>query len=157
MALISTERFGKNVRFWVDKLSISIWFDISAGVLIENWKNQFGDHRDLKCAMKYIEKMLHITNLFPSCFQAPCSLPLFGQILHCKDGRCEGYLWSMYLRFNLPVVHEHIWFPEFMRRHSDILNPTIFTLVPSHINIIPLLNNYNSLLVKAFNHITTDT
>ena len=32
MALIWTEQFGKNVRFWVDKLSISIWFDISAGV-----------------------------------------------------------------------------------------------------------------------------
>ena len=82
-----------------------------------------------------------------SCLILPC------QMLHFKDGRCEDSLLfkcSMYFRFNLPVVHEHIWFPEFMRRHSDILNPTIFTLVPSHINIIPLLNNYNSQLVKVF-------
>lgn len=40
---------------------------------------------------------------------------------------------------HLPVVHEHIWFPQAMRWDPNIFNVPVLGLVPLHIDVGPLL------------------
>jgi len=43
---------------------------------------------------------------------------------------------------HLPVVHEHVGFPQLVGRDSEVLDPAILRLVPAQIVVVPLLHLY---------------
>ena len=42
-------------------------------------------------------------------------------------------------RLPLPVVHEDVWLPQFVRGHAYVLNVAVLGLVPAHVDVVPFL------------------
>ena len=48
--------------------------------------------------------------------------------------------------FSIPVVHEDVGFPKPGWRDADVLDVTVFSLIPDHVAVVPLLNGKTVIL-----------